>query len=97
MRETMAPQMKTIRNLTLTPDLMAEYVSGLSYDILNVTEAAALLRCHPKTLKIKAAESGVPHRRQGSQLRFSKQQLLEWVQGRETYSGLKLMPIKATA
>ena len=76
---------------------MAEYVASLPYDILNVVEAAALLRCHPKTLKTKAAEWGVPHRRQGAQLRFSKQQLLEWVQGRETYSSPKLVPLKATA
>lgn len=72
----MALQKKAIRSVTLTPDAMAEYVAGLSYDVLNVTEAA---------------EWGVPHRRQGSQLRFSKQQLLEWVQGRETYSSPKLV------
>jgi hypothetical protein len=76
---------------------MAEYVAGLSYDVLNVLEDAALLRCDPKTLKIKAAEWDVPHRRQGSRLRFSKQQLLEWIQGRETNSSPKLVPIKATA
>ena len=93
----MAAQKKTIRSVTLTPDVRAEYVAGLSYDVLNVSEAAALLRCHPKTLKIKAAQWGVPHRRQGSQLRFSKQQLLEWIQGRETYSSPKLVPIKVTA
>lgn len=93
----MAQQKKTIRSVTLPRDAMAEYVAGLPYDVLNVVEAAALLRCHPKTLKIKAAEWGVPHRRQGSQLRFSKQQLLDWVQGRETYSGPNLVPLKATA
>lgn len=93
----MASQKKTIRSVTLRSDEMAEYVAGLSYDVLNVVEAAALLRCHPKTLKIKAAEWGVPHRRQGSQLRFSKQQLLEWVQGRETYASPSLVPMKATA
>ena len=95
MRETMTPQKKTIRSVTLTPDAMAEYVARLSYDVLNVMEAAALLRCHPKTLKIKAAEWGVPHRRQGSQLRFSKQELLEWVRGRETYSNV--VSFRATA
>jgi len=93
----MASQKKPIRSVRLTRDAMAEYVASLPYDILNVVEAAALLRCHPKTLKTKAAEWGVPHRRQGAQLRFSKQQLLEWVQGRETYSSPKLVPLKATA
>jgi excisionase family DNA binding protein len=49
-------------------------------DVLNVIEAAALLRIHPVTLRKKAVEWGVPHRRLGSEWRFSKKMLLAWLQ-----------------
>ena len=50
-------------------------------DVLNVVEAAALLRVHPVTLRKRAVKWGVPHRRLGSEWRFSKKMLMEWLQG----------------
>ena len=47
-------------------------------DILNLDEAAAILRVHPETLRRNAVEWGVPHRRLGSEWRFSRCQLMEW-------------------
>jgi excisionase family DNA binding protein len=52
-------------------------------DILTLTEAAALLRVHPVTLRRRAAAWGVPHRRLGSEWRFSREVLTAWMQGRE--------------
>jgi excisionase family DNA binding protein len=49
-------------------------------DVLNAFEAAALLRVHPVTLRKKAVDWGVPHRRLGSEWRFSKKVLLAWLQ-----------------
>jgi excisionase family DNA binding protein len=49
-------------------------------DVLNITEAAQLLRVHPVTLRKKAVEWGVPHKRLGSGWRFSKKVLTEWLQ-----------------
>ncbi len=39
-------------------------------DVLNLTEAAALLRVHPVTLRKRALEWGVPHKRLGQEWRF---------------------------
>jgi excisionase family DNA binding protein len=49
-------------------------------DVLNVIEAAAILRVHPVTLRKKAVVWGVPHRRLGSEWRFSRKKLLAWLQ-----------------
>lgn len=49
-------------------------------DVLNTAEAAALLRVHPVTLRKKAAEWGIPHRRLSSDFRFSRLRLTEWIQ-----------------
>jgi excisionase family DNA binding protein len=55
-------------------------------DVLNVIEAAALIRVHPVTLRKKAVEWGVPHRRLGSEWRFSKKVLLAWLQQQDADS-----------
>jgi excisionase family DNA binding protein len=52
-------------------------------DVLTLAEAAALLRVHPVTLRKRAAAWGVPHRRLGSEWRFSREVLTAWVQRRE--------------
>jgi excisionase family DNA binding protein len=52
-------------------------------DVLTVIEAAALLRVHPVTLRKKAAAWGVPHRRLGSEWRFSRMVLTAWIQERD--------------
>jgi excisionase family DNA binding protein len=57
------------------------FVSADIDDVLNVVEAAALLRVHPVTLRKRAVAWGVPHRRLGSEWRFSKRMLLEWLRG----------------
>ena len=49
-------------------------------DVLTIKEAAALLRVHPVTLRKKAAAWGVPHRRLGSEWRFSRMVLTAWMQ-----------------
>jgi excisionase family DNA binding protein len=49
-------------------------------DVLTVVEAAALLRVHPVTLRKRAVKWGVPHRRLGSEWRFSKKVLTDWLQ-----------------
>ena len=49
-------------------------------DVLNVIEAAALLRIHPVTLRRRAVTWGVPHKRLGVEWRFSRKRLIEWLQ-----------------
>jgi Helix-turn-helix domain len=49
-------------------------------DVLNLAEAAAILRVHPVTLRKRAAAWGVPHRRLGSEWRFSRKVLTAWIQ-----------------
>jgi excisionase family DNA binding protein len=49
-------------------------------DVMTTKEAALLLRIHPVTLRKKASEWGIPHRRLGSDFRFSKLKLEEWLQ-----------------
>jgi excisionase family DNA binding protein len=49
-------------------------------DVLTLTEAAALLRVHPVTLRKRAVKWGVPHRRLGSEWRFSRAVLTAWLQ-----------------
>jgi excisionase family DNA binding protein len=52
-------------------------------DVLTVIEAAALLRVHPVTLRKKATAWGVPHRRLGSEWRFSRMVLTAWMRERD--------------
>lgn len=68
---------------TLTP---AE-VMALEYDILTTGEAAILLRVHPDSLRRRAIDWGVPHKRFGDEYRWSKQMLLEWVRSYESKAG----------
>jgi excisionase family DNA binding protein len=49
-------------------------------DVLKVVEAAALLRVHPVTLRKRAVKWGIPHKRLGSEWRFSKKMLMDWLQ-----------------
>jgi hypothetical protein len=49
-------------------------------DVLNLVEAAAFLRVHPVTLRKRAVQWGVPHKRLGSEWRFSRAVLTHWIQ-----------------
>jgi excisionase family DNA binding protein len=49
-------------------------------DVLTVVEAAALLKVHPVTLRKRAVEWGVPHKRLGTEWRFSRKRLIEFMQ-----------------
>ena len=49
-------------------------------DVLTLAEAAAMLRVHPVTLRKRAVAWGVPHRRLGSEWRFSRTVLSAWIQ-----------------
>jgi hypothetical protein len=48
-------------------------------DVLTLTEAAALLRVHPVTLRKRAVAWAVPHRRLGAEWRFSRMVLSDWI------------------
>ena len=52
-------------------------------DIIAIDEAAALLKIHPITLRRNAVAWGVPHKRMGTEWRFSRRRLREWVQAGE--------------
>jgi hypothetical protein len=52
-------------------------------DVITLNEAAALLLVHPVTLRKRAVAWGVPHRRLGSEWRFSRIVLTAWIQRRE--------------
>jgi hypothetical protein len=54
-----------------------------SNDVLTLYEAATLLRVHPVTLRRRAVVWGVPHRRLGSEWRFSRITLTAWMQERD--------------
>jgi excisionase family DNA binding protein len=49
-------------------------------EVLNLSEAACLLRCHPVTLKRLAIKKEIPAKKLGSLWRFSRQRLMEWLQ-----------------
>jgi len=51
-------------------------------DVMLLPEAAALLRCHPETLKKMAKAKLVPAFRVGSGWRFSRMALTKWTQER---------------
>jgi excisionase family DNA binding protein len=57
--------------------------SKIDDDVLDAVQAAALLKVHVVTLRKRAAAWGVPHRRLGSEWRFSKKMLIEWLQSGE--------------
>jgi excisionase family DNA binding protein len=48
-------------------------------DVLNLDEAAQLLKVSDRTLWGLARDGEVPSRRVGKQYRFSRSQLLEWI------------------
>jgi excisionase family DNA binding protein len=50
-------------------------------DVLTIQEAAAFLRCHPRTLQKMAIRGEVPARKVGSLWRFSRLRLQEWMLG----------------
>ncbi len=49
-------------------------------DIVGLKEAAAILKVSPEALRVKAKAWGVPHKRVGTEWRFSRRVLHEWVQ-----------------
>lgn len=55
-------------------------IAAAENDVLTLAEAAALLRVHPVTLRKRAVQWGVPHRRLGAEWRFSRQVLTHWIQ-----------------
>ena len=48
-------------------------------EVLTLDEAAAYLRVHPRTLRIKASEGEIPGAKIGKVWRFHRQQLEEWL------------------
>ncbi len=48
--------------------------------VLNLREAAAVLHCHPKTLRLMAQAKKIPARRVGKLWRFSEDRLREWLE-----------------
>jgi excisionase family DNA binding protein len=49
--------------------------------VLTLQEAAAILKCHPKTLRLMAMDGKIPSRRVGKLWRFSWVKLQEWLDG----------------
>jgi excisionase family DNA binding protein len=49
--------------------------------VLTLQEAAAILKCHPKTLRLMAMDGKIPARRVGKLWRFSQNKLQEWLDG----------------
>ena len=56
-------------------------------EVLNITQAAEFLLCSRPWLQRAAKAGKVPHGRIGSNLRFSRSQLLAWLQAGGTYNG----------
>ena len=54
--------------------------------ILNQTQAAALLGVSRKTLRYLTNNAGVPHRRAGRQLFYSRSAVLAWAAGKTAES-----------
>jgi excisionase family DNA binding protein len=57
----------------------SEVIVPEASDVLTLPEAAAYLRCHPKTLRLMAIRGSVPGRRVGWLWRFSQQRLEGWM------------------
>ena len=51
----------------------------LDTDVLTLDEAAAYLRVHPRTLRLKASEGDVPAAKVGKVWRFHRGQLERWL------------------
>jgi excisionase family DNA binding protein len=69
------------------PSLAASFTSGVAYSqsfehLLNVEQAAKLLRIHPKTLQALARRGEVPCLRMGKYWRFRESSLDNWVQSK---------------
>jgi excisionase family DNA binding protein len=52
-------------------------------DVMDVKEAAALLRVHPNTLYAEAAAGRIPCRKVGRQYRFTRPALERWLEGQD--------------
>jgi len=48
-------------------------------DVLTLDEAAAYLRVHPRTLRMKAGKGQIPGAKIGKVWRFHRRQLEEWL------------------
>src|SRR3954454_21373088 len=59
----------------------AEFFPNEDQPVLTLDEAAELLRVEAKELRKLAANGGVPGRKVGSQWRFSRTGLLNWLSG----------------
>jgi excisionase family DNA binding protein len=53
-------------------------------EVLTLQETAAILKCHPKTLRLMAMEGKIPSRRVGRLWRFSRSKIREWLDGNNT-------------
>jgi excisionase family DNA binding protein len=53
---------------------------GNAGKVLKLAEAAAVLQCHPKTLRLMAQAGKIPARRVGKLWRFSEDRLREWME-----------------
>lgn len=51
--------------------------------ILTTTEAAELLQMSEKTVRTLAKSGEIPHRRVGDLYRFSRRQIMAWIEGTE--------------
>jgi excisionase family DNA binding protein len=61
---------------------MSEREKRLAHkDILTAEEVAQWLQLHPDTVRIKARTGEIPGRKIGREWRFSRRQLLEWIEG----------------
>lgn len=66
-----------------TLNVASVYEWPFNSDVLTLVQAAALLHCHPKTLRIMAKNGKVPAKRVGSLWRFYRPALEAWLMDRE--------------
>jgi excisionase family DNA binding protein len=52
-------------------------------EVLTLQEAATILKCHPKTLRLMAMSGKIPSRRVGRLWRFSLPKINEWLNGND--------------
>lgn len=57
-----------------------ESAVSASNAVLNLREAAAILHCHPKTLRLMARAKKIPARRVGKLWRFAEHRIREWLE-----------------
>ena len=60
-------------------DILDESAAETRGIALNLSQAAAILHCHPKTLRLMAQAQKIPARRVGKLWRFSEHTLREWL------------------